>query len=77
MSWIQTLRVGEMEMSRGWDVESEALVVIGCRTQVVTIGCVGGPGCMCCWVVINECSGSKWGKRSLVEIEAAVDFLVG
>ncbi len=37
----------------------------------------GGPGCMCCWVVVNECFGPEWGKWYLVEIETAVDFLVG
>jgi hypothetical protein len=42
---IHMPRVGEMKVSRGWDVESEAPVVIGSRAFIVTIGCVGGPGC--------------------------------
>jgi len=46
VGWIQMPCVGEMEASRGWDVESEALVVIESRAFIVTIGCVGGAGCM-------------------------------
>ena len=45
VGWIQMPHVGEMEVSRGWDVESEAPVVIGSQAYIVTIGCVGGPGC--------------------------------
>ena len=46
VGWIQMPRVRETEVSRGWDVESEAPVVIGSRAYIVTIGCVGGAGCM-------------------------------
>jgi hypothetical protein len=51
--------------------------VIGSWAYVVPIGCVGGPGCTCCWVVVNECFGPERGKWCLVKIETSVDFLVG
>ena len=57
MGWIQVPRVGEPEALRGWDVELKASVVVGgwANANVKTIGCVGGPGCTGCWVIINEC----------------------
>ena len=51
--------------------------MIGSWAYIVPISRVGDPGCMCCWVVVNECFGPEWGKWYLVEIETAVDFLVG
>ncbi len=53
MGWIQVPRVGEPEALHGWDVESEALVVVGGWADVETIGCVGHPGCMGCWVIVD------------------------
>ena len=51
--------------------------MIGSWAYVVPIGCVGGPGRTCCWVVVNECFGPERGKWCLVKIEISVDFLVG
>ncbi len=77
LGWIQMPRVRETEASCDWDVELEATVVIGSRAHIVTIVLGGGPRCMCCLVVVNECVGSEWGKWSLVDIETAINFLVG
>jgi hypothetical protein len=45
VGWVQAPGVGEAEVARCRNVELEALVVVGGRSNVETIGCMWRPGC--------------------------------
>ncbi len=73
--WLPS--VGEMEATGRRDVEMQALVVINSGAHVETLSSMGCPGGLCGGIVVNQGLSTKGGNRHLVEIEWAVEFLVG
>jgi hypothetical protein len=55
----------------------QTLVVIDCGAHVEAVSSMGCPGGSCGGIVVNQGLGTKRGKRRLVEIKSAVEFLVG
>ncbi len=46
VGWVQALGVRETEVVHCRNVELEALVVVGGRSDIETIGCMWCPGCL-------------------------------
>ena len=77
MTGVHASSVGEAETAGCWDVELETAVVIDCWTNVKTICCMGSPGSRSGRAVVNQCFRAEQSKRHFVEVEWAVEFMVG
>ncbi len=77
MGRVQLLRVHKAEMLISQNVEMKITVVIAGWANVETVGCMRCSGGSHCGIVINQCFCPKRGKGHLVEIEWAIESLVG
>ncbi len=60
-----------------WDVKMQTTVVIGRGANIESISSMWCPGGLCSRIVVHQCLSTLWGKRHLVEVKRAVEFVVG
>ena len=58
--------------SRCWDVETKAVVMVTCRTDVESISGVRGPGRSCRWPIKDEGFCPQWRQGRSVEIKSPI-----
>ncbi len=69
--------VREAETSGSWDAETQTMVVIDRGADIESISSMWCPGGPCGRNVVDQCLSTKRGKRRLVEVKRAVEFVVG
>jgi hypothetical protein len=77
MDRVQPPRVRKAEMPSRRDVEMKTTLVVVGRSNVETVSCLRRPGGSYCGIVVNQCFFPGRGKGHFVEIERAINFLVG
>ncbi len=76
MAQIESPSVSDMKTARRGDVKAKTTIVIGSQADVISVGGVGCPRRVDCWVIVNERLGAERRKRHLCEIERTVELLI-